>query len=677
MRLKLLATFFTLLALSSSFGFDFSGEIGLYSVRLKGNYERQTGYNLWNSKKEGLLLKVNLGEEFILGEDAKFRLSVTTGTTKAPFISLFTSEGDRLFPGDFKSFNLRELYVEKEHFLLDRVSLRAGKQRFNLFPLIDDYLWGGAFTFHLSESLSFTWHQIAGYEGKYLLFGSEQEDDIDLFGGRVEWETSLGKLSSGIYRISDAKGEETGVNKNVLLFVFEPFLQGFEVSLSGALQNGKKLLTLNTAFSGLELSFGYAEKGFTSYGFREGIRDLGYIYRPTFSGVTFLKAGTSLSLEDLNLKLHTLYLENVGSELGGELSYPFYRGELFFKGAIGTDGSYFTYAGYRWGVETSPLPGYSGNVEVKNYFNLWGEYADLPQREYSPQIGYEGWERAKHVGYWHSTYKLFLRLEGFSLKVSTGKDSKVDYVVWGNTADNYFYAQTHGKLWHFEEASYSLAPLTFGLQRVEVTGFISENLTGVSFSKGIKAGVFTAEEDKYLFLSLPLRSGELLFFHRSNGLKAYLLGVSKSFRFLSFGYLKEFFESREGAWGAFLKGGAELSGFKGEALLRVYSENFTTFGLREFFRNDSFIYRPGERDCRFLRLKVSKEITSGLSSVDKFSPEVSLIYDRLSRFSGSYVGEEWGAVISLKPGEKCRLEVVELLGSQNTYYHGLRFSLTW
>ncbi|TCK06611.1 hypothetical protein [Phorcysia thermohydrogeniphila] len=675
---KLFTALFVLLVLSPSYGFELSGETGFYNTELKGEYERQVGYDLWNSKKEGFLLKLKVAEEFRLGSDAKFRLSVTTGTTKAPFVTLFSSDDDKLFSGDFRSFNLRELYVEKEHFLLENLFFRAGKQPFNLFPFIDDYLWGGTFTFRFSDTLSFSWHQIAGYEGKYLLFNSEKEDDVDLFGGKFDWRAPLGKFSVGFYRLSDAKGEDVGVNKNTFLFTFKPSLQGTVASFAGALQNGKELLTAELKLKGLEIIGGYAEKGFTSYGFREGIRDLSYIYKPTLSDVTFLKAGTSFSLEGLNLKLHTLYLENVGSELGGELSYPFYRGELFLRGALGTDGSYFTYAGYRWGVDTSPLPNYLGNVEVENYFNLWGEYADFPQKEYSPQIGYEGWERAKHVGYWHSTYKLSLKLEGFSLKVSTGRDSKVDYVVWGNTADNFLYAQTHGKLWHFEEASYSLAPLTFGLQRVEVTGFISENLTGVSFSKGLRTGVFTEEGRKYLLFAFPLKRGELLSFHKVGGERnVHLFGFSENLVPFSFGYLRELFEGGRKAWGAFVRGETEVSGFKGEVFFKVYSKNFTTFGVREFFRDEGFIYRPGEKDVRFLRAKVSKKVHLGFSSIDKFSPEISFLYDRLTRFSGGYVGEEGGVTLSLKPGKRCRLEIVELFGSEDTYYHGLRFSLSW
>jgi hypothetical protein len=677
MRLKLFTAFFILIALSSSYGLELSGEMGFYSTKLKGKYSRQTGYYLWSSKKEGFLLRVNMAEEFRLGTDTKFGFSVTTGTTKAPFVTVFTSDGDKLFYGNFRSFNLQELYVEKKRFLCDRVSLRAGKQRFNLFPLIDDYLWGGTFTFHFSDTLSFSWHQIAGYEGKYLLFDSEQEDDIDVFGGKVVWKTSFGNLIVGTYKISDAKGEEVGVNKDTFLFVFEPFLQKATVSFSGALQNGEKFLAAKLRLKGLEVIGGYAEKDFTSYGFREGIRDLGYVYRPALSGITFLKAGTRFSFEDFKLELHTFYLENTGSELGGEVSYPFYRGELFLKGAVATDGSYFSYAGYRWGVRTSPLPCYFGEVELRNYFDVWGEYADFPQKYYFPQLGYEGWERARHVGYWHSTYKLSLRLKELSVKISTGRDSKVDYVVWGNTADNFLYSRTHGKLWHFEEVSYRLSSFTLGLQKVEVPGFISENLLGVSYSKGLKSGVFTKEGEKYFLLTFPLRSGELFSFYKKRGVDAFLFGVSESLEFFSFGYLKEFFEDGKKGWGAFFKGKTTFAGFKGEVFLKVYSEYFRTFGLKEFFRNDGFIYRPGEKDVRFLKAKISKEVSLGFSGIDRLSPEVSLLYDRLSRFSGSYIGEEGGVSLSLKPGKRCRLELLEIFGSQNTYYHGLRFSLTW
>ena len=672
MKLKLLTPIFTLLALSVSYGLELSGEAGFYGVKLKGGYERQVGYNLWDLKKEGFLFKLDFGEEFSVGEGTRFRLSVTTGTTKAPYVTVFTPSEERLFPGTVRNFNLKELFFEKDRFLLRELSLRAGKQKFNLFPLIDDYLWGGTFTFKLPKGVSFTWYQVAGYEGKYLLFNSQEEDDVDLFGGNVAYKTPLGKLSVGFFRISDARGEKTGVNRDTFLFTFRPeVFKGFNALFSGALQNGRGLLALSLKVRYFELAGGCAEKGFTSYGFREGVRDLGYIYRPTFSDVVFLKAETRFLLKGFGFKFHSLYVDSLGSEVGGEVSYPFYKGELFFKGALGTDGSYFTYAGYRWGARDYPFPEYLGSLKVENYFNLWGEYADLPQRSYSPQVGYEGWEKAEHVGYWHSTYKLSLKSEEFSLKVSTGKDSKVDYVIWGNTADNFLYSQTHGKLWHFEEAYYSLAPFSFGLQRVEVAGFISEYLTGIGFSKGVRFGAFADEGDKYLFLSFPFREGELHLFHKSGGLKTYLFGVSKDYGFLSIGYLKEFFDGGRRAWGTFVKGETELFGLRGGALLRVYSKNFTTFRLREFFRDDGFIYRPGERDCRFLRLKLSKELAY------KFSPEVSLIYDRLSRFSGSYVGEEWGALVSLKVGKKCRLEVVELSGSNNTFYHGLRFSLTW
>ena len=669
MKLKLLTALFAFSVTSTSFGLELSGEVGFYHTKLKGGYTRQVGYSLWSSKKEGFLFKLNFEEEFKLGQDARFKFSGITGTTKAPFVTVSTPTRERLFPETVRSFNLKELYLEKEHFLLQKLSLKAGKQRFDLFPLINDYLWGGALTFRFSKNLSFTWYQIAGYEGKHLLFNSEQEDDIDVFGGRVDWKTFLGKLTLGVYRISDARGEKVGVNKDAFVFVLEPKIsESLSTVLAGASQSGKNLLVASLKAYAFELSGGYAKKGFTSYGFREGFRDLGYIYKPTLSNVTFLKVGTRFSFKGLNFKLHSLYLQDLGSEVGGEVSYPFYRGELFLDGALGTNGSYFSYAGYRWGVRTLPLLHYFGEIELKNYFNILGEYADLPKKRYFPQLGYEGWERARHVGFWHSTYKLSVNVKSFSFKVSTGKDSKVDYVIWGNTADNYLYEKDHGKLWHLEEFSYSLKSFKLGLQRIKLPGFISEDLTGTTYSERVNWGVFQREGETGTFLTFPLNVAEVYYFRfKSTNLYA----ISGKYRYFFAGYLKE--SGDKDGWGAYIGGNYDLRLLKGTFLYRVYSPEFTTFGLREFFRDDGFIYRPGERDVRFLKLKVSRE----LPVLKKFRTRVSLVYDRLSRFSGSYVGEEGGVVISLKPGKRCSLEIVEFLGSQNTYYHGLRFSLTW
>lgn len=679
---------------SSNTDFKFQGETGFITGNFKGNYRRESGYEKWNEKKSSLIYKLDIENLFTIKNTAKFKLSITSGNTKSPYISLFSSEEDKLFSGGIKTFNVKELYLEKQHFILEKLTLTAGKQQFNFFPLLYDYLWGGKFTYKLNNSLSFTWNQIAGYEGNYLLFNSEEEDDVDVFGPSFELKEYSYTFNLSVLRISDAMGNSSGINKNAVLGTLSYQLnKNLSFFLSGALENGNPAIYAKLDYGNFSLSGGYSDKNFTSYGFGEGLRKIGLLYRPSFSDVQFLKASYGFSLNRFNFKVYGLHLENsngklIGNEVGGEVDYPLFKGSLFLQTAVGKSGAYLFYGGYRWGI-SSPLRYNSNsfNIEVKNYFNILGEYGNFSKRFYRSQNGYEGWEEARHVGFWHSTHKLTLKSDNLKLKISTGKDSKVDYVVWGNTADNFKYSKNHGKLWHFEEVSYSRENLTLGLQNLTILGFVSENLTGISFSRIVSGGYFFEQHGEtlkgsskfhYLYLTVPYKDFVFSYLYRTNKSEfnsIYIFGYTG--KNVKFSYLREYGTETDNSWGSFISGKFDIYRLRFYGLYRVYSKAFRTFGLREYHRDDGYIYRPGESDVRFAKLTVSRELKTGLKRIDRLKPEIKLLYDRLSRFSGSYVGEEGGIVISLKPGKFCKLSLVGTVGNNNSYYEGLRFDLEW
>ncbi|WP_163327884.1 hypothetical protein GFV12_01805 [Desulfurobacterium thermolithotrophum] len=678
---------------NSSIKFNFQGEVGLIIGNFKGSYKREKGYEKWNGKNTGFIYKLDVENLFKLRKDTEFKLSVISGNTKAPYVSLFSSREDKLFDNSIRTFNIKELYFKKEYFIFNNLTLTAGKQLFSFSPLLSDYLWGGKFTYRLSDSLSFVWNQIAGYEGKYLLFNNEEEDDIDAFGPSLELKRGFYDLNFSFLKISDARGTSKGINKNAFLGMLSYQLnRNSSFFFSGAIENGKPAIYSRFDYDNFRVSAGYSNKNFTSYGFKEGIREIGFLYRPSFSGIQFLKVSYAFSLSEFDFKIYGLHLENtddklIGNEIGGEVDYPFFNGALFLQTAIGKDGAYAFYSGYRWDISSIRHKYNSFNLDVKNYFNIVGEYGDFSQKIYRLQNGYEEWEGAKHVGFWHSTYKLTLKSDNLKVKISTGKDSKVDYVIWGNTADNFLYNKTHRKLWHFEKLSYKKKDLTLGLQGLTILGFISENLTGISFNRELSGGYFFEQNGKtlkgstnfhYLYLSVPYKSFEFSYLYRTNKREFNsVYALSYKNKFTKLGYLKEYGTETNNSWGGFLSVKAKIYGNKIYSLYRVYSKTFRTFGLKEYFRNDGYIYRPGESNVRFAKLTVSRKLKIGLKQIDRLKPEIKLLYDRLSQFSGSYVGEEGGIIISLKPGNFCKLSLIGTIGNNNSYYEGLRFDLKW
>ena len=149
---------------SASKAFKLSGETGFYRVNLKGDYTRELGLEKWRGRKSGYYYRLELSNHFSITEGASFKVSVVTGTPKVPFVNAYTSNGDSLFYGGVKTFNVKELYFRKRGFLSGKVTLTVGKQLFSIPALFKDYLWGGSFNYSDGD-LSLFWNQIAGYEG--------------------------------------------------------------------------------------------------------------------------------------------------------------------------------------------------------------------------------------------------------------------------------------------------------------------------------------------------------------------------------------------------------------------------------------------------------------------------------------------------------------------------------
>jgi hypothetical protein len=248
------------------------------------------------------------------------------------------------------------------------------------------------------------------------------------------------------------------------------------------------------------------------------------------------------------------------------------------------------------------------------------------------------------------------------------------------------YQKNAGKLWHFEEAYISTRQLKAGLQNVKIPGFIDANLSGLRYSfRALSGGAFAEREGghtvKYLFAQTLFKnfavSGLL---RKREGKKEAVAGLHVSVEGLKGGFLREW--NRNGklssrGWGGFLEFESLVKNLKINALYEIYSTNFKTFGMKEFFRNISYIYRPGESDIRFLKLTVKKNLELGRKKIDRLKPEIGFIYDRLLRFSGSYVGEETGIVLSLKPGKFCKLSLIGTVGTNHSFYNGLNFQVKW
>lgn len=657
---------------------NLSLESSLYKVNLKGDYARETGYELWRGRKSGFLYRFLFEEESPVKRGAYFKLSITGGTTKAPYVNLLTADPDRLFASGVKSFTVRELYFHKEGFIFKNLSLTVGKQPFQIGNFLNDYLWGGKFTYRTEGGVRITWNQIAGYEGKYLLFGEEEEDDVDIFNLKVE----RGGISLGFYWLSDAKGKEPAETKNGLTLS----LKGERGRITATTQNGELSFYGELKEGVFTLSGGYAEREFTSYGFKEGVNGIGLIYKPAFSNLMFLKSEAEFQAEGVNWRVYGLHVEKasgklIGNELGVEGEKPLAKGfSLFGKVALGSRGSYALFGGLRWSLKKIPAGEKLPQVEVENYLAIKGEYSDFPRRDYKSQSEYEGYALAKHLGFWHTTYKAALKGEGFKVKVSTGRDTKVDYLIWGNTADNFKYQKGHGKEWHFEEAWVGREELKVGMVELSLKGFIDESLTGVR-GKWREAELYCLfesdkERAKYLTLKWSKKGvGAFLLYRRGEGSNS-TLGVNYTEGSIELGGLVQTEGGRE-SWGGFVKLKGELLKWKGKAEYRLYSKEFKTFGLKEYFWNEGFIYRPGESNLRVLKVSAGRGLRTGLKMVDRLKPQVNFFYLNLRRFSGKYVGEEGGVALSLKPGSKCSLALIGSIGNNNSYYEGVAFKVKW
>ena len=670
------AALLLLLFSSPAFSFQLSGETGVYTVNLKGDYVRETGLEKWKGRKSGYYYRIELGRSFTLSRGTEFKFSITTGTTKVPYVNLFTSDKDSLFSGGVKTFNVKELYLRKRGFLFKNLTLKAGKQLFEVPGLFKDYLWGGSFTYSAGDFKLF-WNQIAGYEGRYLLERRSSEDDVDIavLGFGYRW------VSAGVYRIMDAKGVENAEFKSGLFLK----IKGSKGSVSLVSQNGRTGGWGELRLSPLTLKAGYWQKGITTYGYAEDLKSEGLIFRPSISGLRFGKVSLSFSLLDVPVTLYGARFETssgklIGNEAGGEVDYPFYGGALFLRGSAGTGGAYALFAGYRWGVKVPESYGSFG-LKLKNYFSTSGEYADFPKKPYTPQLEYEGWSEFGHVGYWHSTYKLTAYSEKFRFKVSTGKNTKLDYIVWGNTADNFLYQRGHGKLWHFEELSLSERGFTAGLQPVSVEPLFSDYLPGISYATGgFRAGVFYNRfnggrgSDDHAVALLSFKGLSYVAVSNGSSFRS-ALSFYKDAGVITVGALKEWGYGHSGDWGA-------VVGVKGELLktalsvsYRVFSNSVSTFNLREFYRDVGLALRPGERGVRYLTASALRPLN--VLGLSRFKTELRLLYNRLYSFSGRFLVQEFGMGILLKPGRRCSLELSGALGSSSLSYTGLKFSLSW
>lgn len=666
-----------LLITSSALGSEISGQSSLFLVNLKEDYARQTGYQKWKGKKGGVAAKLLLSQEFRIKRETLFKVSITSGSPKAPWI------GSSLFERKTGKFSVRELYFRKGHFLFDGLTLTAGKQKFKIGVVLEDYLWGGKFEYRLGEKTKIVWQQIAGYEGRELLFGTKEEDDVDIFSLGIERKG----FGAGVYRIMDARGKRSGISKGGVF----GRVKGEKAELKGATQNGKGAAVGSLRVGKLKLSAGFAQRGFTSYGFREGVRDLGLIFKPSFSNLKFVKAEGRADFYGLRVKAYGVYLKRLGGKrIGGEIGVgaakEIFKGwELFAEGALGSRGSYALFGGIRWGVKgVGPKDIGSWKLKVKNSFNVIGEYSDLPQKPYAPQLGYEGWESARHVGFWHSTYRLKAEGRRFGVQVATGRSSKVDYLVWGDTADCFKYQRDKGKEWHLEEAYLRFKGGKLGAFRVELPGLFDDYLIGGSYRWGRAEiyGVGTGEVQEgegralYGILKVRTRKGELFLGARDGKEREGFVGAKLLWRGIELGIVRELLKGRDG-WGGYLKGVLKVKGIEAKGVYGVYSPRFTTFNLKEKFRNLGYTVRPTERDLRFLKVNLKRDIKTGVKKFDRLKPSIELIYNRFSRFSGKFVAGEGGVAVHLKPGKRCEFSLVGAAGSSGSYYEGIQFKVRW
>ncbi len=669
---------FTLLILPlQAAAFNLEVESSLYKVNPKGKYQRETGYDLWRGKKEGLLYRLLFEEEFKVKRGARFKLSVTSGTTKVPFNCFLTGSSKELFEGGLREFTVRELYFHKENFIFKNLDLTVGKQPFQIGNFIRDYLWGGKFTYRI-KGVTLIWNQIAAYEGRYLLFGGKEEDDVDIFNFKVK----KGGGSVGFYWLSDAKGEEPAEFKKGITVE----LKGRWGELTGTTQNGELSLFGKVKLEGLTLEAGYAGRDFTSYGFKEGVSGIGLVYRPTFRDLRFVKGSLPLAVLEGKWELYGLYLQNskgefIGKEIGITGERPLTKNlYLYAKVGLGSDGSYALFGGIGWRVGAVPGRSESYPLEVKNLLIIKGEYSDLSQKPYKTQSEYQDYALARHLGFWHVTYKLSLKGKEFKLKVSTGKDTKQDYLVWGNTADDFKYQKEHGKEWHLEEAWLGREDLRAGLVNLSLKGFVNESLTGIEAKvrKAKLSCLFETDKEraKYLTLKWEEERGGLFLNYRKGEGSTTTLGLYLGKGGIEGGVLLQRRGGKRG-WGAYLRAKGELSRWKIRGEYRIYSKEFETFGLKEYFWNEGFIYRPGEENLRLLKVSTGREFKTGLKRIDRLKPRFNFFYLNLRSFSGRLIGQEGGIVLSVKPGSKCRLDLSGSIGNNNSYYEGIAFKVKW
>jgi len=220
---------------------------------------------------------------------------------------------------------------------------------------------------------------------------------------------------------------------------------------------------------------------------------------------------------------------------------------------------------------------------------------------------------------------------------------------------------------------------------VAVPGLFRDYLSGAEVKLGvskIRALIETNKEEggakpiKYLILELKgkgLAGGVLARKGKEESLVAELGVERKGFKAF---FLREFLKGKE-QWGAFAEFKEELKEGEFKASYRLHSKGFTSFGLKEYFFNEGFIYRPGEGDLRLLKVSGKRQFKTGLKRVDRLLPSFSLFYLKLSTFKGSYIGEEGGVILSLKPGRRCQLSLIGSLGNGSSYYEGVAFRVSW
>jgi hypothetical protein len=632
-----------LLSVLSCFAQTIKGEFGYLYLRNNTKILPQTGFRNWCGRKGCFYHSLTVEESF-RSEDTRFKLSVISGKSLNPYACSRTT--NERFGNDFKSFNIKELFAEGNIY---GFSVTVGKFGVNLFPTIDDFFWGGKVSKDI-EGFKVTYFQLQGYEGKYYLLEGESEDDIDVYGLKLE----KGTYSLTAFRISDVYSDK---NKNTI-----SFCAGENFRTCASLQNGKWLFYGAFNRDYLSISAGHSDSGYTSHGFREGIRDLGLVLKPGFGGNFF-----KVSYKWKNFEPYFLILDYRGElyEEGGlKAEKKLGNGALFLKTAYSERGSYFLSAGYSFHSLQFLVPKGLKNVKTEWKLKVKGEYIDMKKKDYATQLGYDWWNDGKHIGFWRTFFSQTFKVNNFTVEVSTGPDSRKDFVVWGNDLECDC-QKDREKLWHFEKAFWNKNHFKLGLQEVKIPGFVNQNLVGLGYEdKNFLLGAFGRKAERYL--TAGAKYGKLKAFwllkKRDASDNAGILNYEG--RFLTAGITLE----ESGRKGGYVQAFYNFLGLKTNLLFASFGKDFSTFKLKEFFRDLGNIYKPSEKDLNVFSVSLGKNL---------FGIDCKATYRRFSHRNGNYIGEEGGITVSYFIWDKAKITAEFFLGDHNSHYEGATLEMLW